>query len=57
LPSGQRQQVHHGEDGVVLTGDPVELLLYASGRREAAEVELTGAPGPLECFQAWAGAR
>jgi uncharacterized protein (TIGR03085 family) len=57
LPSGQRQQVHRGEDGVVLTGDPVELLLYASGRREAADVELTGAPEPLERFRTWAGAR
>jgi uncharacterized protein (TIGR03085 family) len=58
LPSGQRQQVHHhGEDGVVLTGDPVELLLYASGRREAADVGLTGAPEPLERFRTWAGAR
>jgi uncharacterized protein (TIGR03085 family) len=57
LPSGQRQQVHRGEDGVVLTGDPVELLLYASGRRQAAEIELTGAPDPLERFRTWAGAR
>jgi uncharacterized protein (TIGR03085 family) len=30
--------------GAVLTGDPVELLLYFSGRRDAAETELTGAP-------------
>jgi uncharacterized protein (TIGR03085 family) len=56
LPSGQRQPVHHGDNGVVLTGDPVELLLYTSGRREAADVELTGAPEPLERFRAWAGA-
>lgn len=56
LPSGQRQQVHRGEDGVVLTGDPVELLLYASGRRTAADVELTGSPEPLRRFEAWTGA-
>jgi uncharacterized protein (TIGR03085 family) len=29
--------------GVVLTGRPVELLLYLSGRRDAAEVERTAA--------------
>lgn len=55
LPSGASQQVHRGDDGVVLTGEPVELLLYASGRRGAAEVEVTGAPGALERFQTWAG--
>lgn len=30
--------------GAVLTGPPVELLLYLSGRRDAAATELTGAP-------------
>lgn len=53
-PSGQRQQVRRGEDGVVLTGDPVELLLYASGRRTAADVELSGPPETLQRFEAWA---
>jgi len=53
LPSGPRQRVHRGEGGVVLTGDPVELLLYASGRHRAADVELTGAPETVRRFEAW----
>jgi uncharacterized protein (TIGR03085 family) len=57
LPSGVRQQVHRGEDGVVLTGDPLELLLHTSGRRRAARVELTGAPEPVRRFEAWLDAR
>jgi uncharacterized protein (TIGR03085 family) len=54
LPSGQTQKVHRGDDGVVLRGDPVELLLYASGRRAAADVEVSGAPERLRRFEAWA---
>jgi hypothetical protein len=38
---------------VSLTGDPVELLLYVSGRREAAHVELTGPPETVAAFEAW----
>jgi uncharacterized protein (TIGR03085 family) len=30
--------------GAVLTGEPVEMLLYLSGRRDAAKLELTGDP-------------
>jgi uncharacterized protein (TIGR03085 family) len=56
LPSGARQRAHGGEDGVLLTGDPVELLLYASGRHRAADVELTGAPEAVRRFQAWLAA-
>lgn len=37
---------------VVLTGDPVEQLLYASGRTEVAEVELEGDPEDIERFTA-----
>lgn len=55
LLSGPRQLVHKGEDGVVLTGDPVELLLYTSGRRQASHVDLTGAPQSVERFEAWNG--
>ncbi|MCC3761943.1 maleylpyruvate isomerase family mycothiol-dependent enzyme [Glycomyces sp. TRM65418] len=36
--------------GAVLTGHPVELLLYLSGRREAAETELTGDPEAVAAF-------
>jgi uncharacterized protein (TIGR03085 family) len=55
LPAGPRQVVHQGEDGVVLTGDPVELLLYTSGRRQAAQVELTGTPESVRRFETWVG--
>lgn len=53
LPRGARRLVHQGQDGVVLTADPVELLLYSSGRRSAAHVELTGTPEAVRQFQAW----
>ena len=56
LPTGPRRLVHRGEDGVVLTGDPVELLLHTSGRRSAAHVELTGPHESVRRFQAWADA-
>ncbi|NUQ90804.1 MAG: maleylpyruvate isomerase family mycothiol-dependent enzyme [Glycomyces artemisiae] len=36
---------HYGPPGgAVLTGHPVELLLYLSGRRDASETDLTGDP-------------
>jgi uncharacterized protein (TIGR03085 family) len=42
-PAGETR--HYGPaGGAVLTGAPVELLLYLSGRREAALTELTGDP-------------
>ncbi|MEU5870629.1 maleylpyruvate isomerase family mycothiol-dependent enzyme [Glycomyces sp. NPDC047369] len=45
LRGGAGRTRHFGSDGgAVLTGGPVELLLYLSGRREAAEVELAGDP-------------
>ena len=52
-PTGARLVVHQGEDGVVLTGDPVELLLYMSGRQRAAHVGLTGTPESVRLFEAW----
>ena len=39
--------------GVTLTGDPVELALYGSGRRGAAHVEVTGTPGAIALFSEW----
>lgn len=56
-PAGARVRVHGGEDGVVLTGDPLELLLYASGRQRAADIELTGAPETVSRFEAWLDSR
>ncbi|WP_030159192.1 maleylpyruvate isomerase family mycothiol-dependent enzyme [Glycomyces sp. NRRL B-16210] len=37
--------------GAVLTGQPVEILLYLSGRREAAETDLTGSPEAIAALQ------
>ena len=53
LPSGPRQLVHQGENGVVVTGEPLELLLYTSGRPQAAHLELTGTPESVRRFEAW----
>jgi uncharacterized protein (TIGR03085 family) len=39
--------------GVVLTGDPVELLLYMSGRRQAAQVEVSGPSDAVAQFETW----
>ncbi|HET8617150.1 MAG TPA: TIGR03085 family metal-binding protein [Actinomycetales bacterium] len=55
LPSGERYRAHGSGGGVVLTGEPVELLLHATGRREAADVELSGAPESLQRFRSWVG--
>lgn len=44
-------------DGVTLTGEPVELALWITGRRRAAQVDVTGSPEALDAFQAWADAR
>ncbi|SDK54148.1 TIGR03085 family protein [Glycomyces sambucus] len=40
------------DGGAVLTGPPVELLLYLSGRREAARVEVAGDPGAVAALDA-----
>lgn len=39
---GRRTVLRHGSHPVVLTGEPIELLLHVYGRRGAAEVEVTG---------------
>jgi uncharacterized protein (TIGR03085 family) len=56
-PSGERYRAREGADAVVLTGDPVELLLHASGRHDAARVDLAGAPASVQRFEAWLDAR
>ena len=43
LPGGDRVTQGHGPE-VVVTGEPVDLLLYLFGRDAVAEVEITGAP-------------
>ena len=52
-PAGDKRVVKAG-DGVTLTGDPVELALWVSGRRSAAQVDVDGEPAAVEAFRAWA---
>ena len=52
-PGGDVQQVRKGEPAVVLTGEPAELLLYISGRRKAARVEVSGDPDAVAHFEPW----
>ncbi len=54
-PRGQTRTAKKGE-GVTLTGEPVELALWVSGRRSAAHVEVTGSPGAQSEFRGWAAA-
>ena len=54
-PGGDVQMVHKGTPAVILTGEPVELLLHVSGRREAARVEISGAPDAVAEFDRWVG--
>jgi uncharacterized protein (TIGR03085 family) len=54
-PTGQVRVAKAG-DGVTLAGEPVELALWISGRRDAAHVAVTGSPEAVEAFQAWAKA-
>ncbi|MDK1474112.1 TIGR03085 family metal-binding protein [Streptomyces sp. 549] len=41
-PNGQTAVAHKGTPVVTVTGEPAELLLFASGRQEVADVELDG---------------
>ncbi|AZI58076.1 TIGR03085 family protein [Nakamurella antarctica] len=47
LPDGRPLTLHSGEPHVVLHGAPVELLLWASGRRTECHVRLEGDPDAL----------
>jgi uncharacterized protein (TIGR03085 family) len=53
LPDGTSEPIKLGGDAVVLTGEPVELALYVSGRRQAAAVEVGGPPETLASFRSW----
>jgi uncharacterized protein (TIGR03085 family) len=52
-PGHQVHVVRRAEPGVVLRGQPVELALYISGRREAAEVGVFGEPDAVTRFESW----
>jgi uncharacterized protein (TIGR03085 family) len=53
-PDGTSAVARDGEPRVVLTGEPAELLLYLFGRRDHAQVEITG---PAEAQEALASAK
>ncbi|MFB9376335.1 maleylpyruvate isomerase family mycothiol-dependent enzyme [Kineococcus gynurae] len=52
VPQGPRVVVKRGADAVSITGEPLELLLHAFGRRERARVEIDGSPATLARFTA-----
>jgi uncharacterized protein (TIGR03085 family) len=54
-PKGKNRVAKAG-DGVTLTGEPVELALWLSGRRDPAHVVVTGSLEAIDAFQAWAHA-
>lgn len=43
-PDGRRRLLSKGQPRVTITGAPGELMLYLSGRKEAADVRLDGPP-------------
>jgi len=51
-PKGKSRVTKAG-DGVTLTGEPVELALWLSGRHGPAQVAVTGSPEAIDAFQAW----
>lgn len=56
-PDGSTARVGKGteqqDEQVVLTGEPVELALYVTGRRAAAHVQVSGPPAAVTAFQSW----
>lgn len=52
-PNHQVYVVKRAEPGVVLRGQPVELALYATGRRGAAEVGVFGDDAAVKQFEDW----
>ena len=52
-PSGQARPVRKRPE-VTVTGEPVELALWTSGRRTVAEVALSGEPDAVARLERWA---
>ncbi|GAB2674403.1 TIGR03085 family metal-binding protein [Thalassiella azotivora] len=50
VPDGPRRHVRSGAETVVLTGRPGELVLFASGRRAHARVQVGGSPRAVAAF-------
>ncbi|MER2135612.1 MAG: TIGR03085 family metal-binding protein [Arthrobacter sp.] len=55
LPSGEQARVRRGDSAVTITGPVSELALHAMGRRSAARVEVSGAPGAVDRFRSFTG--
>ena len=55
-PQGQVRRARK-RPSVTVTGEPVELALWISGRRGVAEVELTGDPAAVAQLERWAADR
>lgn len=53
VPDGPRSKVHRGTPAVVLTGKASELVLYVAGRRDHADVEVSGPDDAVAAFRAW----
>jgi len=53
-PNGEHAMLHAGRPGVVVTGDPSELLMFVFGRQPAADVDLKG---PAEACDRLRGAK
>ncbi len=56
-PDGVSKVVRAGSPAVTVTGEPLELALWVSGRRAAAQVQLSGPPDAVEQFESWLGQR
>lgn len=52
-PGGKGAVVKKGESSVTLTGEPVELALFGSGRRTQASVEVSGPDDAVVAFNSW----
>ncbi len=50
-PDGDAVPARAGTAAVTVTGEPVELLLYAFGRRHVARVRLTGEPDAVAALR------
>ncbi|CAM5233272.1 hypothetical protein SGRI78S_00777 [Streptomyces griseus subsp. griseus] len=51
-PDGRTAVAHKGAPVVTVTGEPAELLLYAFGRQDAADVEVVGDQAAVERLRA-----
>jgi uncharacterized protein (TIGR03085 family) len=52
-PAGATIVVRTGSPMVRVTGEPVELALWVSGRRQAAQVQVSGPPDAITRLEGW----